>query len=235
MNAVYDLSRYPANFNFFEFLVAATTEGATHVIFDKTKGIRRKYPQAETEKRIASIIEPGAALGGCTYEWGTGEGIDPGYHPAAIFKAYQRHGKIAKLRSVSAATGAHEVTVTLRRSDRCRQRNSSQDWERFAARVGAFVIDEYDAQPIHLHERMAIYSAAKMNFFTANGPGILCHCSDNPYILFQKGIDKTYYNRHGWQEDTQLPWAVGYQKMVWKDDTFDNIIKEYDAWQLLTR
>lgn len=234
MNAIYDLSRYPANFNFFEFLVAATTRGANHVIFDKSKGIRKKYNHEETEKRIASILEPAPALANCTHEWGTGEGIDPGYHPSALFQAYRDHGKIARLCSVSSASGEHEITVTLRRSTRYPQRNSSAAWERFAARVGALLIDEYDMQPIHLHERMAIYSAAKMNFFTANGPGILCHCSRNPYIMFHKGIDRDYYAKHGWMEDSQLPWAVGYQRMVWLDDSFDNIMGEYDRWRSQT-
>lgn len=233
--ACYDLSRYPANFNFFEFLVAATTQGATHVIFDQTKGIRRKFTPAETEKRIASILEPGCALGGCSFEWGNGkEGtIDPGYHPSALFQAFARFGRIQKLRSVSTVTGLDSpplATVTLRRNGRYPQRNSSREWERFAVRVGALVIDEYDAQPLHLHTRMAIYSAAQVNFFTANGPGILCHCSDNPYILFHKGFDRDYYARHGWQIGTQLPWASGYQRMVWRDDTFDNIMEEFDRW-----
>ena len=223
MHAVYDLSRYPANFNFLESLVAAATLGSKHIIFDDTRGYRAKFSKSETLRRVESILVPACALAGCTHSFGSGSGRDPGYHISTVLKVYREQGRLEKLRSVLPAK-QEKYTVTLRKSKRYPERNSDeQSWRRFASEVGAIVIDDYDAKPIHLHERMALYAGAEMNYLVANGPIGLLMFSDYPYTAFMKNVNPAYHKEHGWQVGTQLPWANERQRFVWADDGYENI------------
>lgn len=230
MQAIYDLSRYPASFNFIEFLVAASTRGADHVLFDKSNGIRKKYTDEHTEQRIKTILEPACALAGCTFECGSGEGLDPGYHVQAVLKAFAELGRIKKLISVLPARN-ERYTVTLRNSQRKPQRNSNrEEWLRFAKEIGAFVIEDYSDKPIHLHERMAYYAGAKMNYFVANGPTLLCMYSDLPYTAFiSSKVNEQYHREQGWYKQ-DLPFALPTQHAIWSDDTYDNIRKAHESF-----
>lgn len=230
MNAIYDLSRYPANFNFVEFLVAAATRGADHIVFDRTNGLVKKYPDVQAEVRIQSILEPACALAGCSFEHGTKkQGIDTGYHISAVLKAFDEFGKIKKLTTVLPPKEVR-YTVTLRNMIRCKERNSNkEEWLRFAKQIGAHVIEDWFDKPIHLHERMAYYAGAKMNYFVANGPGILCECSDYPYTVFLKGISKNYHEQCGWYK-RDLPFAASNQHVLWGEDTYDNMIKAHESF-----
>lgn len=222
MQAVYDLSRYPANFNFFEFLVAATTLGAKHIVFDDTSGYLPKYSRKDLGERVKSILEPACALAGCTFSYGRGKGLDPGYHIDVVVKAFHETGGIKRLVSVNPPAKV-DYTVTLRNSKRYPERNSSDDWRRFADEIGAVVIEDYGDKPIHMHDRMALYCGAKMNFTVANGPMYLCMFSEAPYMAFMKNVNPVYHTEHEFPVGSQLPWAVKNQTCVWSGDSYDEI------------
>lgn len=225
MKACYDLSRYPCNFNFVEFLVAAATFGATHITLNDAV-IKGKYAKYETERRLKSIVEPACTLAGCTFDYGYSGGIDPGYHISAVLKAYQETGGIKKLHTVKPAAG-NDYTVTIRNSDRYPQRNSGKYWRRFAEEIGAVVIEDYGDAPIHMHDRMALYAGARMNYFVANGPMVLCFFSDYPFTAFMKNVDRDYHARHGFHVGTQLPWCGKNQRLIWGDDSYERLIEEH--------
>lgn len=222
VEACYDLSRYPANFNFIEFLVAARTMGATRISFD-TSSVRPKFTPYETQKRIASILIPACELAGCDYTFDKGSKyIDPGYHMDVLIKTFHAYGKLEKLKSVL-PPGNERYTVTLRNSSRYPQRNSGDDWRRFAKEIGAFVIEDYGDEPIDLRKRMALYAGAEMNYFVANGPMMLCVCSDYPFTAFMKNVDEKYHAEHGFPVGSQLPWLTDKQRFVWLPDTYENL------------
>ena len=218
MNAIYRLSEYPACFNFIEFLVAACTLGATHVRLDNTKGVRSKYDAAETDKRMKSIVEPACALAGRGFSYGAGEGIDPGYHISAALKAWKKAGRIERLRSVKPAASV-PYTVTLRNSRRFPERNSDQAaWRAFALAIGATVIEDYDDKPTDLHDRMALYAGATMNYGVGNGPMALLWFSEYPFCTVMKNVRCEYLKRCGWPCGTNLPWQLPNQHFHWGTD-----------------
>jgi hypothetical protein len=223
MQAFYDLSRYPANFNFVEFLVAASTLGADHIVLDDSQGYKAKFPKVETGHRVASILEPACALAGCTHEFGRKKGIDPGYHISAVLRVFKEKGELKKLKTVLPPK-TEKYTVTIRNSSRYKERNSNAEaWRKFASEIGALVIEDYADKSIHLHERMALYAGAEMNYLVANGPIGLLMFSDYPYTAFMKNVNPAYHQEHGWPVGTQLPWANGKQLFVWANDDYENI------------
>ena len=150
------------------------------------------------------------------------------------------------------------VTITLRESDLWPHRNSNlKHWLRFAdwlKRQGekvVFVRDtakvmqampdgwkDYPAASIDLHARMALYQNARANLFVSNGPALLGLFSDRPWLQFIQ----LQPDGHAYQADTpafwakhmligegdQFPWSQPNQRMIWKPDTFDNMV---EAWQ----
>jgi hypothetical protein len=225
MRAAYDLSRYPANFNFVEFLVAARTLGADHIVFDDTKGYKAKFSRDDTARRMESILLPACALAGVGFSFGPSKrgDLDPGYHMKAPVAAYTAKGELKKLKSIQPPE-SHRYTVTIRNSERYKERNSDQDaWRRFAREIGALVIEDFGDKTIHLHKRMALYSGAEMNFMVANGPGTLLWFSDNPYMVFMKNVNAEYHNASGHPVGKQVPWAHSNQKFVWGPDDYESI------------
>ncbi len=229
MQAVYDLSRYPANFNFIEFLSAAKAYGATHIRFDDSKGYKSKFSPEITKGRVNNILIPACALAGMTYDFGPGKGIDPGYKLPVVFKAYQETGTIGRLVSVL-PRGTAKYTVTIRDYDRYPDRNSDRNaWEKFAKEVGAVVIDEYYKKPISLHERMALYAGADMNYFVGNGPASLCLFSHYPFVMFMK-TNYEELQQQGVPFGGQVPWMVDRQHFVWEQDDYYQISKAHKAY-----
>jgi hypothetical protein len=222
MQAVYRLDQYPANFNFLDWLVAAKTEGATAVLLDDSNGYKAKFTKEDLGRRMASIVEPSCALAGLPFKYGGGHGIDPGYHISNVLRVFKKHGRLEKLKTVKDPAKV-KYTVTIRDYGRYKERNSDLPaWRRFAEEVGAVVIEDYNTQPIHLHDRMALYAGAEMNFMTGNGPGSLLLYSDYPYCIFNGKVNRAYHKEHGWL-DEPLPWAVENQHVVWELDNYENI------------
>jgi hypothetical protein len=222
MRAVYRLDQYPANFNFLDHLVASKTLGATEMLFNDSDGYKAKFTKEETARRMQSILEPACALAGMDYEYGEGQGIDPGYHISNVLRVFRQVGKLEKLKSVKEPVKC-KYTITIRDYQRYKERNSDVPaWRRFAEEVGAVVIEDYSTKPIHLHDRMALYAGAEMNFMTGNGPGSLLLYSDYPYVIFNGKVNRAYHKEHGWL-DEDLPWANEKQKVIWEPDTYENI------------
>lgn len=144
------------------------------------------------------------------------------------------------------------VTITLRESYYWPQRNSNiEAWTAFAKTLKDRVIfirdtDKAD-EPLgdfetcataarDLEKRTALYRRAKMNYFVSNGPAMLAMMGNKiPYICFMPKPSNGYFcNSSEWlkknsgiERGDQWPWASSNQKMVWEDDTLDNITKAH--------
>ena len=226
MEAVYDLKHFAASFDIADFLCGAKTRGADRVVFDDTHGYSGKYSPEKTRQRMQSILEPACALADMPYRYGQPmrDAMHPPRHISAPIRAWEEFKRIEKLRSVLPPASV-DYTVTLRNSLRETQRNSnSVAWRKFAARIGAVVIEDYTEVAIGLHERMAMYAGAKMNFVTNGGPARLLVLSDYPYTLFMNAPHTQHLIAHGWLPGTQPKWANADQVTIWSDDTDENIM-----------
>jgi hypothetical protein len=100
-----------------------------------------------------------------------------------------------------------------------------------------FFMETIPLASIDLDVRLALYKYAKINFTVGGGPIVLCHYStDVPYRTF-----KLHSNQHGSSHEkflesmgfpigSQFPWHTENQKIIWEDDTFENLKREYDNW-----
>lgn len=226
MEAVYRLHNSPASFNFVEFLVAAKTLGATEIVLDDTKGYSPKFSPEETARRMKSIVEPACVLAEVAFRYGepkTQNPINCGYGLHAPMKAFKKTGSIAKLKAVKPR--ACEATVTLRNQPRHEHRNSNREaWLRLAKEVGAVVIEDYSDAPISLSDRMALYAGAKMNYFSSNGPSVLCFFSDYPYTAIIPRVESDAFDQTK-NPLGKFPWATDKQR-VWVMP---------DSWQFLSK
>lgn len=151
----------------------------------------------------------------------------------------------------SAEFSDRPYVITLREADYWPQRNSNlSEWVRFAETLDRRVIfvrdtakasEEIDGfeicqqASVDLHKRLALYRMARMNFFVTNGPAGLAHYStDIPYLNFYKDAPGYHCYDPVWLEQYvgippggQLPWATKSQRLVYANDTFENIVK---AW-----
>lgn len=238
MRALYPLSRYLTCFNFFEWLLQAQAYGAKKVVFD-TRGMRRdKWPLGVSRRRFESICLPGPALIGLPHEvievWdgrahNARDIAQPGGAPLVAFWKAGRRFK--RLRSVRPA-GKERYTVTLRKTQRAPARDSDDlVWREFAAEIGALVIPDYDEKPIHLHERVALYAGAQMNFFVSNGPGVLCSFTEYPCMLFNTVDARGSLLADGLADGAQYPWMVANQRAIWEKATPESLRRHFEHWR----
>jgi hypothetical protein len=235
MRALYDLSRYLTSFNFYEWLVQAEADGATSVLFDVRRIRQDKWPAHIAHERFLSICKPGPALIGLPYEIGT---IDPvgardfGAPGGARLVKFCKSGRTFKrLRTVKPA-GSERYTVTLRRTQRAPGRNSNEAvWRDFARGIGARVIPDYEDEPIHMHDRMALYAGAEMNFFCSNGPGILCSLSEYPCMMFNTHHARESLIGDGMKEGEQYPWMLANQRAIWEEATGASLMRHFLYWR----
>ena len=129
--------------------------------------------------------------------------------------------------------GTERYTVTLRKTHRANGRDSDEAaWLQFADEIGAYVIRDYDQVPIHLHDRVALYAGAEMNFFVSNGPGVLCSFTEYPCMIFDTHLAAGSLRSDGipgW--GAQYPWMLRNQFAIWEAATLANIRKHYYAWR----
>ena len=230
MNALYDLSRYITSFNFFEWLLYAQIRGATHVVFNAQSFKVAKWPAEQVLRRFESILLPGAALAGMTHSMGT-VGQEFGNPSGALAVAAWRSGRMKRLHTVKPA-GKERYTVTLRKTLRANGRDSDEvAWRQFTDEIGALVIPDYDEVPIHLHDRVALYAGAEMNFFVSNGPGILCSFTEYPCMIFDTHLAAGSLNSDGIKgHGAQYPWMLKNQYAIWEAATLQNIRKHFYSW-----
>jgi hypothetical protein len=222
------LSRQIAGFDFFPWLVLQAAAGAEAVAFDIREPRSGKFTLDEVARRYQSILKPGPALAGmASLESHDGIYYAPGGQQELVDFA-KAGKKFPRLKSVL-PPGKEKYTVTLRRTRRWPNRNSREDgWRTFAVEIGAKVIEDYDVQPIHLHERMALYAGAEMNFFVTNGPVMLCFLSEYPCMGFD--VQNSPMIPLGIPMGEPYPYLLDQHRQIYEPDTLENIRKHFDAW-----
>lgn len=228
MLATYRLSRHIASFEFFYWLVMVKAAGAGKIVFDISNPKTRKFPYEDVMERFRSIIEPGPAMAGMKYRYGND--VTPLDATASqLLNWYNAGGRFERLKSVKPAVKC-EYTVTIRENPGAKSRNSHQEpWRQFAKEIGAIVIEDYYRQPIHLHDRMALYAGAKMNFGVCNGPMALLALTEHPVAMVVNTDSARNSNtRWGSKPDENFPWMLPNQHLIWKEDTIDNLRRTFD-------
>jgi hypothetical protein len=143
------------------------------------------------------------------------------------------------------------ITMTLREAEHWPERNSNiSEWVKAAEalqRCGHRVVivrdERYAHEPIaglptdaqaacQIKPRADLYASASLNLFVSNGPAWLSMAMDLPTIIFRPGDDKLgrafgreHFRRCGIEWGGQMPGAPAYQRLVWSDDTADNIVE----------
>jgi len=230
--ACYRLSDQSASFEFFYWLVVVQAMGATEVVIDAANPKTSKMTLESIQSRLHNILIPGAALAGLPVRVGDyRRGMITARAPD-IF-SWVRSGKsFARLKSVK-PPGVAKYTVTLRRQVGAPLRNSNElDWRKFAEEIGATVIEEYAVQPIHLHDRFSLYAGAEMNFGVCNGPVVTTTLTEYPVIMFvPPGSASNSMVKSGVPLGEQLPWALPWQRCVWKPDDLEEMRKVLAQWR----
>jgi hypothetical protein len=235
LRALYDLSRYLTSFNFFEWLVQAEAKGAKTVVFDARRIRSNKWPLDVARRRFESICVPGPALIGLQHEvvmTGDPNAVDiarPG--GAALVAFWKQGGRFKRLRSTKEPAKV-KYTVTLRKTQRSPLRDSDESsWRDFAKEIGAHVIPDYDIEPIHMHDRMALYAGAEMNFFVSNGPGILCSFSEYPCMMFNTKHARESLLGDGLNDGDQYPWMLPNQRAIWEEANPESLRRHFYRWK----
>lgn len=151
--------------------------------------------------------------------------------------------------------GRKPLVITLREAAYYTERNSNLPaWMEFARTCGEDVIfvrdsskaDEYlegletcSRASRDLLYRAALMRHAKCNLMVANGPWVLALYSPTPWLNFgalrpsltswRPGSDKWWINQMGVPPGEQFPWATSEQRMIWTDDSLENIWDAYAA------
>ena len=232
--ALYSLSNKIAGFDFFPWLVMQAQGGATEVVFDISKPNTGKWPLEKVMRRFESILWPGPALLGMKASLGKeGKQFGP-YHQADLVRLSYAGVKFPRLKS-PLPPGKERYTVTMRRTQRIPERNSNEKvWRDFAREIGALVIEDYEVQPIHLHERMSLYAGAEMNFFVTNGPVMLCFLSEYPAMGFD--LQKSPMSNCGVPFGESYPFLMADRHFqIYEPDTAESIRKNFSVWKSLTQ
>jgi hypothetical protein len=225
LKARYALRNRIAGFDFFPWLICQKAVGFTEVVFDTRTPKTDKFSIDKVWKRYESILKPGPALLGMKCSEGT-EGTEVPGSPKDLCEL-ARKGPIPRLKSVLPPKSV-EYTITLRNFERWPHRNSNvKAWETFAAEIGAEVIEDYEVKPIHLHERMALYAGAKMNFFVTNGPVMLCFLSEYPAMGFD--VQKSPMTDCVPFGDS-YPFLLPQHKQIYEPDDLSVLRSHFRAW-----
>lgn len=221
--AKYDLKHQGANFEFSMWLVLVVAKGATEIVIDKSNPKTSKIPLNLVMQRVESILIPCCALAGMNYRFGTDEGI---VARAPEFLDWKK--PFNRLTSVKGAADA-TYTVTIRKNPTAICRNSNEAaWREFAKRIGAVVIEDYAVKPIHLHDRMALYAGAKMNFGVCNGPMGLLGLTPYPMrMMVSSDSARNSQLRNKTPLNGQCHWFLENQKLVWREDNIDNLMQTF--------
>jgi len=240
MRALYDLKRFLPTFNYFEWLLIAEMDGATMVVFDTREPRTSKFGYAQTMNRFRSICEPGCALIGLPYETFTERSKEPtnakrlenyitGGKP--IVDRWKAGRKFKRLKTVK-PPASERYTVTLRNSPRDPIRNSDRKvWEEFAKEIGARLIPDYLEEPIHLHDRVALYAGAEMNYFASNGPGVLCSMTEYPCMMFNSMQQGWSFTGDGVPHTSNYIWMLENQKAIWEWATPESLREYHYHWK----
>lgn len=159
--------------------------------------------------------------------------------------------------------GGSPITITLREAPYWEYRNSNiPEWIKVAEHLESkgerviFIRDTAKAmEPIPGHEtcpaasldldtRLALYEAAKCNLFVSNGPWMLGLHGTRPWLMFVEPnamspffpeTPQFWTQWHGISPalNEQFPWCRADQRIVWKRDNADTIIKAWEELPIL--
>lgn len=251
-HACYNVAHGPLGFDFVVWLISREMtrlrEGAPgplrvafwpghngHLTADRAMWLNKVFRPALS---LLGAVEDDAAMGGRTSN---------NFLANDIIRAVQAGETVPRLSApVLKPTGA--VTITLREAYHDTERNSNAGaWLRFARmlrRAGERVIfirdtlfaneelEDFETSPLastDLIHRMSVYAAVKLNFFVANGPLALAMFSNAPWISFCDITQNSNWKvaTGGLDAGQQYPWSAEDQRIVWKPDTYDNLVS---AW-----
>jgi len=238
MIACYDLSRYLASFEFFNWLVMAQADGASKIIFDLSRPKLKNFTFKDVLMRFKTILEPGPELAGLPCSIGSTVNGNERFKTLSCQSLipWVRSGRtFRRLETVKPAVAGNNFTVTIRSNKAgARSRDSSSVWREFAKRIAATVIEDWYDKPIHLHDRMALYAGAKMNFGVCNGPTHMLSLTSYPVAMFVNS--QSAYNsqvRWGMKAGEKYPWMLSNQNLIWQDDTdLDAMLRTFDGMKL---
>ena len=214
MIARYDLSKRNISFDFFAWQTHAWLLGYREIVFDLSKGYgNHNQPDDELARRYQSIIRPGPDLMGMPSREGS-DGEECATHKLYGILGLKRWD-FPRLKTVLPAGNAR-YTITLRNCPVHQERNSKPMWLEFAEKIGATVIPDYADRTISLHERMALYAGAKMNFGVVNGPMGMLLLSEYPMLMTGCVIAEYAWKKHGVSRGEQLPWFLPGQSLMWE-------------------
>lgn len=232
MIATYRLSRHIPSFEFFNWLLMAKADGATEIVLDVRNPRAAKkhtsYGIDNVMERFRTIVEPGSALAGLPCRVGTDPGIDPEGNILDWCRAGRTFERLVSVRPPQPC--GYTVTIRDNRLGSARARDSNRAaWEAFADSIGALVIDDHSVRPIHLHDRVALYAGAAMNYGVCNGP--IHMLTQTPYPVSMWVNCEAAVNsqvRVGVAPGTNFPWMLDGQRLVWLPDTYDNLMREHE-------
>lgn len=231
MLAAYCLSRHLPSFEFFYWLVMVQADGASKIVFDTRDPKLRKFRFEDVFERFRSIILPGPDLAGLPSRLGLAHESQLDATASQLFTWYNSGRRFKRLRSVKSPAKC-DYTVTIRANAAgARARDSNEAaWRQFAKEIDAVVIEDYYVRPIHLHDRVALYAGAKMNFGVCNGPIALLSLTEYPVAMFVNSQSARNSNiRWGQEPDTKLPWMLENQHMIWQEDDLDSLRRAFDG------
>jgi hypothetical protein len=151
------------------------------------------------------------------------------------------------------------VVITVRESDYDKTRNNKHsEWLQFANYLkknnycpvivpdtdNSFMANQIYPEILIFNEcawnmelRMALYELAYINFFLPNGPLVLCAWNSNcNYIamnMLPEGspvTTKESYEKIGYKIGENYKFAHNGQRLIFKDDTFKNILQEFNSF-----
>jgi hypothetical protein len=211
-------------------------EGATTIVFDTTAARSNKFPMTVTMERFHSICEPGPALIGLPYETFNADTSPqrnaarlPGYITGGkpLVDRWKAGQKFKRLKTVK-PPGTERYTITLRNTARDPIRNADRAmWHEFSKEIGARLIPDYSEQPIHLHERVALYAGAEMNIFISNGPGVLCSMTEYPCMMFNTMQAGWAFDGDGVPHGANYIWMLPNQTAIWEWATAQTVREHF--------
>jgi hypothetical protein len=186
-------------------------------------------------KRFHSIIEPGPALAGLPWRLGSENGLDANY--TVMVPWVNAGNKFRRLQTVKTPVKC-KFTVTIRNNHddtkmrpHSPERNSNPDtWYRFADEIGATLIEDHFIKPIHLHDRVALYAGAQMNFGVLNGPMYMLSLTAYPMtMMVNNAAAERQLRKWPASPGNNFPWLLNKQTMFWRhDDDIDNLRRMFD-------
>ncbi len=229
----YDLEHQLVSTDFYGWLIEWAAKGATEIVFDTRKYRANSiYPDHIMRRRFETMVQPGPAfLGLSSREGQDGERVMPGYKFKHILRFTRENRSFRRLKSVLPPKLAR-YTVTIRQAQKSKWRNSEREqWLRFGRAIDATIVEDYEVRPFDLHELMALYAGAEMNFGVWGGPMYVCSLSEYPCMIFKLGVFRKFLEKSGAIYGEHMPWCRENQFTFWEADNFANIYARFKDWK----